>query len=420
MLHKGNNTESNPVTTEATFFYGWVVAIAGAIALMVTGNFQYSFGVFVKPLVDKFGWSRAAISVSVSARYISTGLVSPIAGALSDRYKPRIFILTGIFIVALGYVLSSRITSLWQLYLFLGAFTGIGLAAFYVPMVTIVTRWFGAKAALANGIVMSGFGMAQAITPPAATYLILHYSLETSFIILGIATLVIGTGAWFFIKTSPDIANQTEAEPTDSETPAKAENNYTLSEALYTRALWLVLLVYMVVAVCYQMVAIHVIAAATDKGITPETAAIIITISGITNTLGRLTLGGLARKFGNKTVFTIGLAIQALSLFFLANASDLLTFYIIAAVYGLAYGGITPIIPTLAASFFGTRSMGSIFGSITTAYTVGAAVGPFLAGYTFDVTGSYYIAFLSAAITMTIVFLLSLMLKPPRRKILAT
>jgi len=423
MPGKRNALESNPSTTKARrkLSYGWVTAIAGGVAVFAGGNFLYIFGVFVKPLIYQFGWSRAAISVCVTIRHIVASLVNPVAGILGDRYGPRKLILIGIFIVGVGYLLASRITSLWQLYLFLGVLTGVGMPIFFIPIVATVTRWFGGKAALANGIIFSGFGWALIIIPPVATYLIWQHGWGTCYVILGIATLVLGTVAWSFIRTPPStMSAPTEARqenaPKASETQAPVENDYSLSEALRTPSLWILALILMVAASGYQMIVVHIVAAAMDTGTTPEAAAIILTLTGVTNTLGRLTLGALATKIGNKTILATSLAIQALLLFFLTGASDLHAFYIIAAVYGLAYGGVTPIMPTLSGSLFGTRSIGSIFGALNTAYTVGAAIGPFLAGYIFDITGSYYIAFVSTAIAMATAFLLCLLLKPPRRK----
>ena len=424
MLRKRNKTESN-LSTKARrkLSYGWVTAIAGSAVLIAVGNFLYTFGVFVKPLIYQFGWSRAAISACVSTRNIMTALGSPIAGSLGDRFGPRRLILIGICLVGLSYLLTSRITSLWQLYLFLGALTGIGMATFFVPIMATTTRWFGSKSALPNGIVLSGFGMAQIIVPPVATYLILQYGWETCFTILGIAALVLGTTAWSFIRTPPStMSTQTEARqenaPKASGAPTGAEEDYSLSEALHTTTLWILFLILMVSASSYQMVIVHIVAAAIDTGATLEAAAIVLTLNGITNTLGRLTLGGLATKIGNKTVLAMCLAIQALALLFLARADGLHAFYIIALIYGLGYGGITPIIPTLAGSLFGTRAIGSIFGAVNASYTVGAAIGPLLAGYIFDITGSYYIAFVSAAVAMALAFVLCLRLKPPRRKAL--
>ena len=425
MLPKRNKTESNPSTTEVRgkLSYGWVVVIAGAFVVLIGGTFQYSFGVFVKPLINRFGWSRTAISASITTRSITSGLTGPMVGALSDRYGPRKFILAGIFFVGLSQILASRITTLWHLYFFLGALAGIGISLFFVPIFATIPRWFGSKSALGNGIVLSGFGWAQIIIPPVATYLILQYSWETCFLILGIAALVLGTAAWSFIKTPPNTMNHPLVKPIEanapkaSDTPTESKDTYTLSEALRTPALWIMLLIFAVIAASYQMVVIHIVVAAIDIGITSEAAAIILSLSGTGNIAGRLILGGLANKFGNKITLIFCLAIQALALFFLAGATDLSALYIIVVVHGFGYGGSTPIVFTMAGSFFGTKSIGTIIGTINAAYALGIATGPLWAGYIFDVTGSYYTAFLYASIAVMISFLLCLLLKPPRRKI---
>jgi len=401
--------------------YGWVVAIAGCVILVAAQNIQYSFGVFLKPLINQFGWSRTAISGCVTIRSIIGGSMSPISGALSDRYGPKNLIFMGVLIVGLSYLWASRLSSLWEFYLTLGVLTGLGTGCLLTPLVATTTRWFGSRSGLANGIVMSGFSISQVILPPVVTYLILQYSWGTCLLILGIAALGVGLGAWSFIKpppsnvtnlgTSPGTGNMLKAV----EAPL-ARGDFSLSEAFHTPTLWLLLIIYMIVAICYQMVVVHIVAAAVDEGATLEAAAIILSISGVTGMLGRIIIGGLANKFGAKIVLALCLAIQGPVLFFLAGASNIRLFYVYCAVFGFAYSGTTPIIPTMAASIFGTRSVGSIFGIINLGYTFGVAIGPLLAGYIFDVTGSYSGAFLSAAAALFLSFLVCLMIKGPKPK----
>ncbi len=422
MPQKSNEAESEPPAGKAggELSYGWVVALVGSAIVMATNNFHYAAGVFLKPLISQFGWSRAAISGSVSTMSILTGVIGPFTGRLSDRYGPRKLIIIGVLLTGLGYLLSSHISHLWQLYLFIGILFGIGGGFILTPLMATVSRWFGGRAALANGIVLSGFGVAQIIIPPVATYIILQHSWQTCFIILGIAAWGLGILGWSFIKNPPQ--NAVNPPPSGGDinqaTNTPATDSYTLSESLRTRVFWILFLIQIVAAMCFQMMVVHVVAAAIDADITPEAAAIILTLSGITAILGRLMLGGLASRIGNKIVLSLCLAIQAPVLFFLAGASDLHVFYITAAVYGLAYGGISPIVLAIGTSVFGTKSIGSILGTLQLSYTGGMAIGPLLAGYIFDVTGSYYAAFLSAAAATAMAFLLSLLLKRPKEKAL--
>ena len=416
------DNEASATRARERLSYGWVVAVFTAIAMVVAGNFQYTFGVFVKPLTGAFGWSRAAISMGVSIRNIVTAISSPLIGLLSDRFGPRKFILMGIFLVGSSYLLVSRTDSLWKMYLTLGLMVGMGMSLLVVPAVATVNRWFGKKSALANGIVFSGFGVAQVILPPVATWLIMRYGWETCFVVLGVAAWIVGGIAWSFIRTAPSRAVNPDrvsvaaegvvgvGEPQDD-----AGSQYTMAQVLHTGALWNIVIVSVIVAICFQMVMIHIVAAAIDFGIAPAAAAVILTFTGVTNTTSRLTLGLVTGKIGNKAVLVISLAVQAVALFLLVGTRELPVFYTVSAVYGLAYGGIPPLMPTIASSYFGTKSIGPVFGVIVFAYTVGGAIGPFLAGYVFDISGSYYVAFLLAAVAMAAAFLLSLLLRPPKK-----
>ena len=147
MVQKRSDALGNPLTGKYRQrpSYGWVVAATGAIAILVAGNFQYAFGVFLKPLIDQFGWSRAAISGSVATRGLLSGVMSPFAGNLSDRHGPKKFIFAGVILVGSGYLLASHISELWQLYLYLGICVGAGMALFYIPFVGTVTKWFGGR-----------------------------------------------------------------------------------------------------------------------------------------------------------------------------------------------------------------------------------------------------------------------------------
>jgi MFS family permease len=204
-LNKDIGAENNipQSATQGKLPYGWVVAIAGCVIIAAAQNTQYAFGVFLKPLISQFGWSRTAISGCVTIRSTISGIMSPVSGALSDRYGSKKLIFVGVLLVGLGYLWASRISSLWELYLTLGVSIGLGTGSIFTPVVATTTRWFGGRSGLANGIVMSGFNISQVILPPVVTYLILRYGWETCLLILGIAALGVGLGAWSFIKPPP-------------------------------------------------------------------------------------------------------------------------------------------------------------------------------------------------------------------------
>lgn len=397
-------------------FPGWIVAVACAVAVFAGASFQYTFGVFVKPLEDAFGWSRAAISGCVSIRNVISIICAIGFGSWYDKYGPRKFILAGIFLVGLSYLLASHITGLWELYFFFSLLVGIGVTSIYVPAVATTTRWFGRNSSLPNGVVMSGYSVVQIILPPAATFLILHYGLPVCFIVMGIGVWIIGMAAWCFIK-APSALCKTAENNLSGTGPTSRGGDETLCQVLQYPAMWLLMVVNVTAYFNYQMTAIHVVPAAMQLGIGAEAAAIILTLSGIGNTIGRIVIGALANRVGPIPVVNICMAMQAVCLFALSTARGLYVFYLSSIVFGFVYGGVLPTMPTICSLFFGTKAIGSIFSLINASQNLGAALGPLLAGYIFDTTRSYYAAFLSAGVFTGMIFFLSLRLKPPHRSI---
>lgn len=417
----GTVVKSSPLNNKAKgkLFYGWIAALVGMALVFSAANIQYIFGVFVKPLADDFGWSRAAISGCVSGRSIVSCLCAPFVGSWSDKYGPRKFILFGVVLVGLSYLLAARTNSIWELYLSLSILTGIGTTSAFIPVVATVTRWFGGKAALGNGIVMTGFGIAQIILPPIETFIIIRYGWPASFIFLAIVVWIVGIIAWHYFKSPPSATSKPTAKEMKAGGASPA-SDFTILQALRIPIFWVMLVINLVAFLAYQMSVIHVVPAAIQTGASPEAAALILTLGGAGSTCGRLGMGALASRWGTKRVLVFCLACQIVALSLLTVARDLSTFFTSATLLGFSYGGVIPIMPTMAGGYFGLSAMGSIFSVINIAQNIGAAIGPLAAGFVFDITASYYLAFLSAAILMAIAFIISLFLKPPRKKATTT
>jgi MFS family permease len=365
-------------------------------------------------MASTFDWSRSAISGIASARSAVFGILSPITGTLTDRHGPRRLVLGGIIISGLGYLLAAHISNLWQAYLFLGVFSGMASAAGYLPTITTVTRWFGNNAAMANGIVLSGFSLAQIALPPLAIWLLQDYSWTVCLTVIGITVWAVGAIAWSFIKSPPaTIDSGTFVKTPSAPADESYRHQYTLGQAARNRSFWTLFTVYAVYALCFQMFTVHVVAAAIDADISPTSAALILTLTGITNTIGRLCSGLVVPKLGKKLSLAIPLGTQIALLALLAVSTNTGMYYSIALIYGFVYGIIPPLIPVIIGDLFGNRSLGAIFGAMNGAYSTGMAIGPWLGGFIFDQTGSYVAAFFIAAGLMAGAFLFSLTVKPP-------
>jgi MFS family permease len=318
------------------------------------------------------------------------------------------------FLLGLGYLLTSQIDSVWQLYLFYGVIIGIGMSGSWVPLLSTVARWFVARRSLMTGIVLGGNGIGGLIGPLVANWLISTYDWRTSYIILGSTVLVIVVLAGQLLRRDPTQMGQVpygrkegEEQRLELGTPG-----FSLKEAAHTRQFWL----FFGVVFCYGYslftILVHLVPHATDLGVSGASAAnILATYAGLT-IVGSVVLGSAGDRIGNKQVYIISLILVSAALFWLVPATRVWTLYLFAIVFGFAMGGLAATESPLLAGFFGLRSHGLIFGVVGGGFTIGAAAGPFLTGYIFDVRGSYKLAFLVSAAISVVGLVLTALLRP--------
>ena len=411
------------------FFYGWVVVATAFCVALVAYGVQYSFGIFLNPLSEDFGWSRALVSGAASLFMFSRGALAILTGRATDRYGPRITVAIGGFFLGLGLILTSQISAAWQLYLFYGLMVGFGLSVAFAPLVATASRWFVSKRGLAIGIVVAGIGMGTVVMSPLARYLIATYGWSWSYIIIGLLAWIIVIPGALLLRRSPeekgllplgkaeaiagDERNSNIAKKGDSLTSERA--GFSLKDAVHTRAFWLLLAMIIFWSICVQMVMIHIYPHATDLGIPEVVAANFLVVIGIFSIIGRLVMGAVSDRLGGKLTLAICLVLQALAMFWLLRATDIWMLYLFAAVFGFAYGGCVPQLPVIAGEIFELKSIGAIVGVQMLGVAIGGAIGPLLGGKVWDVTDSYYFAFLVSGICTILALILLAFIRVPRK-----
>jgi MFS family permease len=163
---------------------------------------RFSFGVFFSPVLEEFGWTRAATSGGFSLTWAFTGLLSIVVGRLNDKFGPRLIMTIAGFVVGLGYLFMSQLSSIWQLYLFYGLIS-IGMSAVLVPTLSTVARWFVKMRAFMTGVVLAGTGIALMVIVPAANQAILNYGWRTVYMIVGSVVIVVVVIAAQFLRRDP-------------------------------------------------------------------------------------------------------------------------------------------------------------------------------------------------------------------------
>jgi len=396
------------------FFYGYTIIVAGFFIQAVVWGTSNSFGVFFDPLINEFGWSRATISGAVSLAFIVHGLFSIVLGNLNDRFGPRLIMsVCGLFL-GLGFFLMGTLNSVWHLYVFYGLITSVGLGGIDVIPLSTVSRWFLKRRGMMSGIIKVGTGVGMFIMPFFINWLLNKHGWRSSFTVLAFTILIFVLFFAQFLVRDPVL----KAQLIDNGiTPAskkqnKTEEGVTFKKAIQTRQLWTICAVYFIILFCVYTILMHIVQHAIDLGISSGTAAgVLSTIGGVSIT-GRLLMGGASDKIGEKSALMICLLFLFLALCWLQVVRTLWMFYLFAIVYGFAHGGFFSLISPLIAKFFGTKSHGILFGVVIFSSTIGGAIGPFMAGYIFDVTTSYQIVFLILMVLSITAMILTTFLKP--------
>ncbi len=381
--------------------------------MVVCGVF-YTYGVFFKPILNEFGWSRAVTSGAYSLSFVSFGLLSIFMGRLNDRFGSRIVsIICGSF-MGLGYLLMSRIEAVWQIYLFYGFIIAVGFSI-YVPLLSTLARWFIQRRSLMTGVAMSGIGVGVIIMPPISGWLISTYGWRESYIIMGVIVLVSVVIAALFLRRP---AQTEDISPVNSgtvsvETTLEAGGLH-LREAIRTRQFWMLSVIFASLALCIQAILVHVVPYTTDLGIPAVIAAGFLSIIGGLSIAGRIGIGIIGDRSGNRPAIIIGFVVMLFTFIWLLAVREEWALYFFAVVFGFAYGGLITLESPMIAELFGLKAHGAVFGAIHFGTSIGSASGPLLAGRIYDLNGNYYTAFIVLAVVCAIGLTLSLILKPVR------
>jgi len=378
-------------------YYGHMIVIAASVMMMMIWGTFNSFGVFFGPFVKEFGWTRAMTSGASALNTMIFGTLCVFSAGLSERFGPRwVMTICGI-ILGLGYFLMARLTSAGELYLYFGVFVAVGMSP-YIPLLSLVPKWFTTRRGRMNAIVLSGMGLGIMIVPPIASYLISVWQWRNSYLVMGVTTLVVMVGASQFLKSLPNRApNGQKSKVAVGSMDQKAEG-LTLWQAVRTRQFALVCWLYFTFLFCLVAITVHIVVHAIGLDIPAAHAAMILSLMGGACLVGMNVMGNIADRFSNKIALGISYLFMGLSLVWLTRSQSESSFYLFSILFGFAYGGMQVLFSPLVAELFGTRSHGVILGTGALVGSVGAAIGPVVAGYIFDTLGSYTLAFILCAI----------------------
>lgn len=404
----------------------------GILCLWGFGYAAYGISALFKPISSELGLSRAATSVAASISRFEGGLEGPFTGYISDRYGPRAVIMAGIFLLGLGFVLMNYINSAWSFYLVWGFIISLGTnIALATPMDTAIANWFVKQRGKAMSIRWVFSGLSGVLVLPLVAWFITLYGWRTTCLIGGIVMWAIGFPlTWFFFKPRrpehygllPD--GGTIQDDANSKVKAGMEYaadigevEFTLRQAMKTRAYWLIIIAYTFHGVLTYVMGIHCVPFLTDRGLDPIVAAATMSIYIFASLPARLLGGILADRVQLRTMPYLIAAcyfVQAIGVTIFVLNQSMPVLYLFFVMYGLGMGAALPLTSILRARYYGRKAYGSIQGTSALMLMPSGVAGPVMAGWIWDRTGSYMLVFTFLAAALGVSAVTILFATPPK------
>lgn len=383
------------LTAAQEFHRHWPLVLAAAIGFSFTSVMTAATGLFIKPMSEEFGWSRAMVSSGITITSFLTFLFSPLFGIFIDKWGVRRMAIPGLVLLALVIASLSRLDgSTWQWFAIWGIYSIAALMTKSTVWTASANSTFTAGRGLALGLVLSGSAIAQAFTPVLAEYLIRTQGWRMAYVWLaaGWGSLAVVL-CLFWLRDGYEIsraARKAEEQAGASAGPLLDVPGLSVKEALVSPALWRISISTFIIMVVTIGLVVHQVPILTEKGFSRETAALYALPAGLAGIAGKLITGWLLDRYPARWVggLTIGATSVSFLLLLLPGAP---TLAIIGALMINGYAGGTKLqlVGFLTAAYGGMRKFGTIFGLMASLIAAGSGLGPVLGGWVYDVWNSY-------------------------------
>lgn len=408
-------------------YHGWMVLGVGTVAMALgSGLSMGAFGLYVGPLEDEFGWTRAEVSLAFSFALLSSGLVAPLVGHWIDARGARIVILTGTVCTVGSFALLATTQTLWQYYLFYAVHALSRQMMFFLPFQALTSQWFRRRRGVSLSILGSGFSLGGLVLLPIIAAVIAELGWRGAYLFSAGVIAAFLPLALLVIRNRPsDIGQQIDGDaPYDGldRDGLGADNDgggMTLREAARTPLFWICAVGFMLFFFGMIGWAVHQVPFYESKGMSRTTAALIVSLSAGASIVARLALGVIAdryERFEPVVAVLMALLFSALATLLISTSWLAIGVYLVFWVIGASAG---PMVETLVLiKAFGVRHYGSILGAMLVIEMFGEIISPTAAGYIYDSTGSYdgaLVMFMTAFVLGIVLFSLASRMPLPER-----
>ncbi len=412
-------------------FYGWWIVLVCFTCAMISGIISYGFTAFFNPIVLEFGWSYVAVSLAASLRGAETGILSPVLGFLVDRWSTKWILFAGSLMLVSGLIFLSLVNSLAQFY---GAWfvIAMGTSCCSTSVVNpVISRWFRRNLGKAMGILAAGYAI-SGLFVPVIYYLIESFGWREALVIMGVGFLIICVPLTFIIKDKPEpygyrpdgdaelpIFKKPEVKKPEPKT-IPSEVNVSTGQALKSRTFWHLTVALTFQCVVFVAVVNHIMPYLKTVNIDGSTASFFAGAIPVLSIFGRLGAGWLSDKFSSRQVTISSFIVLCLGtlLFDYVRGNSLWLLIITVIIFSVSIGSITTLRGVLTIEYFGRNRFASIYGILIGITSLGAMLGPYLAGWTFDMWQNYHYAWI--IFTVINIISLALMITIPRIQVKQT
>ena len=377
-------------------FVGWrMVAVAFFVDFIAVGFFFYSYGVFFKAIAAEFGDSRLGVSIGISVTQGVGAVLAPFIGRALDRYPLKRVIATGAIAMGSGFLLLGFVQTPLQFYLVLGVFIGFGAGAMgQLATSKLVSNWFVLKRGTALGIAATGISVSGVIMPATTAWLIGEFGWRNGFITYGIITLIVVVPVVLrlVISRPEDIGLLPDGE-TEATTLPPPKPALRTREFISNPNFWFLVAIIGLLFCIQSATLIHMVPQLTDRGIDLVSASFIASCTAFFGILGKLIYGALVDRWDVRRALWLGIGFQVTGQLFMLLTDGYAGFLVGASLFGFGMGGIVPMQGAVVGAAFGRESFGRVLGAMRPAMSVIHLIGVPFAGWMYDVTGSYDLAF---------------------------
>jgi MFS family permease len=376
------------------FHRGWAIAAACFLASSVAvGGSQYSFGHFVEPLENTFGWTRTQIGLSLSLIAFGS-FISPLIGSLIDKQGSRRIMAFSMAVFGISYLVRPFMTELWHWYFLsvVQSFSIVGAAM--LPPGKLVGLWFPENRGRVIGITAMGNNFGGMVIQPIIAFLVTVYNWKVAYAVVGALGILVSIYSYLVVK-NPDSESQGILE---SEKKTDNSTGFTLKEAIRTKTFYAITFAILCGTFTYSSLLPQVSSHLIINGVRESTASIAVSLFATCGMVGKFVFGNLSDKYGPRMALVLDLCGQAIFASLLVYAGDGLPVWVIVPAMGFFLGAFGALYQLIVIDAFGVKHFGAIMGVIAISNAVPSFLGPIIAGMSFDITGSYAVAFVITSV----------------------